>query len=322
MDDVPEEYSYNNAALVGGSIFAPNTANKTYLQALMLNADNEVPGTLDALKRIQAKRIKGKKPARSSASSEKLSPALRAALYKKTPSGGSLIGAIIKFGIKGGIKRIKEVFGARKEQKAELARLKAKKAQMGGKRIRGGSFKSFLSDLKTMLATPIMPLNVALLVKKKQREKEIAKLKKEVGEGGKILGASPAQIKTLKDFFGKNAKKGGSLFGPSSLSREQKKTLNDFFGKIAKKKQPAGGDKIGDLWKLKLEQVPEDGININRERIRYRPPRGGTKFSESVKDSLKGKPLPNGIDIFKEQREAHERIQELLKKYHPVAQAK
>jgi len=287
MEDVPDEYSYNNAALVGGSIFAPNTANRTYLQALMLNADNEVPGTLDALKRIQAKRIKGKKPARSSASSEKLSPALRAALNRKTASGGSLIGAIIKFGIQGGIKRLKEVFGARKEQKAELARLRAKKAQMGGKRIRGGSFKSFLSDLKTMFATPIMPLNVALLVKKKQREKEIAKLKKEVGEG--------------------------EIFGPA-VSPAVKKKLNDFVAKHFKKKATGGGIHFSPSTQEILKKYLGN-------RVRTQP-RGGTDFNDSIKHKLltdlkvnPKKPIPNGIDINKERREAEERLQELMKKY-------
>lgn len=234
--------TYTNAALLGGGV-----ADDPYAKAIGKNLpglmiDDDV---LDAYKRLASSRQKKVKPTTK--------------ITRKTRTkGGGFLGALIKFGILGSIKRLKEVFGNRKAQIAEIERLKAKKAEMGGKRIRGGSFKSFISDVKTLFGTPIMPLNVALLIKKKQREKEIAKLKKEVGEGG-------------------------SLFGPPSLSSTQKKTLNDFFGKIAKKKQPCGG----------------------------------TKFNDSVKDLLKGKPIPNGIDINKERREAEERLQQLYKKYLP-----
>ena len=234
--------TYTNAALLGGGV-----ADDPYAKAIGKNLPGVIldDDVLDAYKRLVSSRQK------------KVKPTTKITRRTKT-KGGGFLGALIKFGIMGGIKRLKEVFGNRKEQKAEIERLRAKKAAMGGKRIRGGSFKSFISDLKTMFATPLIPLNVALLVKKKQREKEIAKLKKEVGEGG-------------------------SLFGPPSLSPAQKKTLNDFFGKIAKKKQASGG----------------------------------TKFNESVKDLLKGKPIPNGIDIFKDQREAEERLKQLYKKYLP-----
>lgn len=217
--------TYTNAALLGGGV-----ADDPYAKAIGKNLPGMIldDDVLDAYKRLVSSRQK------------KVKPTTKITRRTKT-KGGGFLGALIKFGIMGGIKRLKEVFGARKEQKAEIERLRAKKAAMGGKRIRGGSFKSFISDLKTMFATPIMPLNVALLIKKKQREKEIAKLKKEVGEGG-------------------------SRFGPDSLPP----SVIKFLSKYSKKKQPSGGTEFNDSVKDLLKQwKPKKpilkGIDIDRE---------------------------------------------------------
>lgn len=223
--------TYTNAALLGGGV-----ADDPYAKAIGKNLpglmiDDDV---LDAYKRLISSRQK------------KVKPTTRNTRKTRT-KGGGLIGALLKFGITGTINRWKELHNMRKEQKAELERLRAKKAAMGGKRVRGGSFKSFISDVKTLFSTPIMPLNVALLIKKKQREKEIAKLKKEVGEGG-------------------------SLFGPPSLSSAQKKTLNDFFRKVAKKDQlreRGGGTAFYESIKeelLKSKKPIPNGFDINKER--------------------------------------------------------
>ena len=258
--------AYNDAVLDGGYMLNPTNLNKTYMQALITQAESETPGTMDALRRLQATRSRPKK-------TPTLSPAKKRALLAKM-NGKGFLGKIIGWALKGNFKRIKELIQTKKDQKAEIERLKAKKAAQGGslgpkstfndlvaetvaqikaaqgkgalseeeilerfrpwhtrpaknpmvgnvntalmkkklaegeipdiiakphrtggvgstrkrsmgagKQCMGGSkLKKFFSDLKTLFGTPIMPLNIALLVKKKQREAEIEKLKKEVGE--------------------------------------------------------------------------------------------------------------------------------------------
>lgn len=252
--------AYNDAVLDGGYMLNPTNLNKTYLQTLLSQAESETPGTMDALRRLQAARTRPKKSSVST-----LTPAKKRALLAKM-SGKGFLAKLIGWAVKGNINRWKWLHQTKKDQNAEIERLKALKAAQGkgvediigapwlqrpaknpmvgvnpagykkkleeklkawqigedinkrrvnldelipedvasmaakarptggvgstrkrtmgaGKQCMGGSkFKKFLSDLKTLFGTPIMPLNIALLVKKKKREAEIEKLKKEVGE--------------------------------------------------------------------------------------------------------------------------------------------
>lgn len=256
--------AYNDAALDGGYMLNPISLNKTYMQALLTQAESETPGTMDALRRLQAARSRPKKSSTST-----LTPAKKRALMSKL-SGKGFLAKLLGWAVKGNINRWKWLHQTKKDQNAELERLKALKAAQGkgvediighqwrpaknpmegkvgealaikkleeklkawrksksfvgedinkyrvnldelipedvssmvakarrtggvgstrkktmgaGKQCMGGSkLKKFFSDLKTLFGTPIMPLNIALLVKKKKREAEIERLKKEVGE--------------------------------------------------------------------------------------------------------------------------------------------
>lgn len=268
--------AYNDAALDGGYMLNPTQTNKTYLQALLSQAETDTPGVSDALKRIQARRTPKTK--------HTLTAAQRRALVSKL-SGKGFLAKLLAWAVKGNIKRWIWLHQNKKEQEAELERLKAQKAAQGtgagisdgvykpwhmkpapnpmagkvespilkqlleeakdkivdidpatlkkrkktptltdiwkgldpkppvkpkprrtgsyvdeygrfvaikgrgraGKRCAGGGkfldgLKKFISDVKTLTGTPILPLNIALLVKKKKREAEIEKLKKELGE--------------------------------------------------------------------------------------------------------------------------------------------
>lgn len=269
--------TYTNAALLGGGV-----ADDPYAKAIGKNLPGVIldDDVLDAYKRLVSARQKKVKPTTKNT-------------RRTRTKGGGIIGALLKLGFTIAARRIKDYIGNRKEQKAEIERLKAKKAEMGGKRIRGGSFKSFISDLRTMFATPLIPLNVALLIKKKQREKEIAKLKKEVGEGG-------------------------SLFGPE-ISPAQKKYGDYLIAKYSKKKATGGGFLNKRPHFSSSEQEILKKYLGNRVTVRTRPSGGGTVFNESVKEKLLNskKPIPNGFDINQKDLELHERIQELLKNIHP-----